>query len=61
MKANWIVEFLQTHNYEFERKIGFDQESEVWRNKVNILVIHPQVGIQLMYSCLLYTSPSPRD
>jgi hypothetical protein len=46
MKTQFIVEYLQSHDFEFERKIG---ENEVWRNKKQILVIHPITGVKLIY------------
>lgn len=52
MKANWIAEFLQDHDFEYEKNIG---ESEVWRNNTNIMVIHPDKGIQLIYKLSMFT------
>lgn len=51
MKTNWIAEFLASHDYEFERNIG---ENEVWRNKLNLIVVHPTSGIKLMYRLDLF-------
>lgn len=49
----WIVEFLQYHNFVYERSIG---ESEVWRNNFSIMVIAPKVGIQLIYKLCMFTA-----
>ena len=53
MKPNWIVEFLGSHDFEYERNIG---ESEVWRNNSNLMVIHPDKGIQLIYKLCMFTA-----
>lgn len=46
MKTNKISEFLVSNNYVFERNIG---KNEVWRNNVNLIVVHPTTGIKLIY------------
>lgn len=46
MKPNWITEYLQCHDYDYERNV---RDYEIWRNNVNIIVIHPIRGIVLMY------------
>ena len=46
MKANWIVEFLQDHDFEYERNVG---KNEVWRNQKQIMIIHPADGLKLIY------------
>lgn len=43
---SFIVEYLQAHDFEFERLIG---ENEVWRNCKQVMVIHPTNGIKLIY------------
>ena len=53
MKQNWISEFLQSHDYEYERSIG---DNEVWRNNVNLIVVHPTTGIKLMYRLDLFNA-----
>jgi hypothetical protein len=58
MKAQWIVEFLNDHDFEYERNIG---ESEVWRNNSTIMVIHPDKGIQLIYKIELFTEDYTED
>lgn len=50
---SWLVEFLQDHDFEYERNIG---ESEVWRNNFSIMVIAPKVGIQLIYKLSMFTA-----
>lgn len=50
---SWLVEFLQDHDFEYERSIG---ESEVWRNNFSIMVIAPKVGIQLIYKLSQFTA-----
>lgn len=53
MKTQWIAQFLQDHDFEYERNIG---ESEVWRNNSNIMVIHPDRGVQLIYKLSMFTA-----
>lgn len=51
MKANWLVNWLQANDYEYERNIG---ENEVWRNKIKLLVIHPDIGVKLIYRLSMF-------
>ena len=51
MKANFIVDYLQDHGFDFERNIG---ENEVWRNCKQIMVIHPTEGLKLIYRMDLF-------
>jgi hypothetical protein len=46
MKTNWIVEFLNENDFEFQGLIG---DNEVWRNNKQIFIIHPNTGIKLIY------------
>ena len=58
MKTPFIVEYLQSHDFEFERKIG---ENEVWRNSKQILVIHPITGIKLIYRIDMFGEHYPES
>ena len=49
-----LAHFYYSHNKEYYCKCENDESS--WLQKVDILIIRA-----VYYSCLLYTSPSPRD
>lgn len=46
MKPNWIVEYLNIHDYNYQRN---HKDYEIWFNNLNLIVIHPEKGVILMY------------